>query len=142
MKIEKHSQIDGDFEGSDVEVLFKLMDGSYWLQDAPKYWYYCDYCPEVLILTEGNQFYLQVEGQSELIAVREVFDVSESVIDGEFKGWDGETEYQLVNGQVWKQSAYKQEYRYSSRPNVAIYESSDGMKMSVAGSNAYVKRVS
>jgi len=33
-------RIDGEFEGFDFEALFKLLNGSYWLQAEYKYWYH------------------------------------------------------------------------------------------------------
>ena len=135
------SQIEGDFEGFDDEVLFKLMDGSYWLQDEYKYWYHYAYCPDALILKKGNQFFIQVNGQSEIVSVCQIFDVIESQINGEFKGWEGETTYTLLNGQVWRQSVYKYEYKYSYMPEVIIYNSGGGYIMQVEGTRANVRRV-
>ena len=108
----KITKIDGEFEGFDDEVLFKLVDGTYLIQDQYKYWYHYAYCPQVNILKSGGQLYLQVVGQSEAVPVRQITDVIESQINGEFKGWEGETAYQLTNGQVWKQSTYSYEYTY------------------------------
>lgn len=140
-KIVKQSQIDGDFEGFDDEVLFKLMDGTYWIQDEYKYWYYYSYCPKVNILKENNRFYIRVDGQSEIVAVRQIFDVIESQINGEFKGWEGETEYELTNGQVWKQCAYYYEYKYAYMPEVLIYSAGGGYRMQVEGTSADVRRI-
>lgn len=33
-------------------------------------------------------------------------DVIESRIEGEFEGWDGDTIFELENGQIWQQSSY------------------------------------
>jgi hypothetical protein len=98
-EIVKGSQIDGDFEGFDDEVLFKLMDGTYWIQDEYKYWYHYAYCPEAVILKKGDRFYIQVNRQRETVPVRQVHNVIRSKINGEFKGWEEETVYELVNGQ-------------------------------------------
>ena len=49
--------------------------------------------------------YIQVDGQSEIVPVREISGVIESKINGDFKGWEGETTYELINGQVWQQSS-------------------------------------
>lgn len=135
------SQIDGDFEGFDDENLFKLMNGTYWIQDEYKYWYHYSYCPEALILQKRGRFFIQVDRQSEIVPVRQITSVTESKINGEFKGWEGETAYQLINGQVWKQSEYKYEYKYAYRPDVIIFDSGNGPVMQVDGTSAKVRRV-
>ena len=140
-EIIRRSQIDGDFEGFDDEVLFKLMDGSYWVQDEYKYWYHYSYCPEALILRGNGRLFIQVDGQSEIVPVREISGVIESKINGEFKGWEGETIYELTNGQVWQQSHYKYEYKYAHMPDVLIYNPGSGHIMQVAGTSAKVHRI-
>lgn len=137
----KTVQIDGDFEGFDDEVLFKLMDGTYWIQDQYIYWYHYAYCPLVNILRANSRFYLQVEGQNQIVPVRQISDVVESQINGEFKGWEGETTYELTNGQVWQQSTYNYEYKYSYMPEALIYSAGAGYKMQVEGTSADVRRI-
>jgi hypothetical protein len=137
----KVSQIDGDFEGFDDEVLFKLIDGTYWIQDQYKYWYHFAYSPKVNLLKSAGRFFLQVDGKSETVSVRQIYDVIESQINGEFKGWEGNTEYQLMNGQVWKQSTYNYEYTYSYMPKVLIYSTGGGYRIQVEGTSADVSRI-
>lgn len=137
----KSTQIDGDFEGFDDEVLFKLMDGSYWIQDEFKYWYHYESCPKVNILEKSNRFFLQVDGQNEIVPIRQISNVIEAQIDGEFKGWDGESEYRLTNGQVWKQSTYNYDYTYSYMPEALIYDGGSGYRMRVEGTAADVRRI-
>lgn len=140
-EIVKTTQIDGDFEGFDDEVLFRLMDGSYWIQDQYMYWYHYAYCPKVNILRSRGQLYLQVVGQREAVPIRPISDVVESQIDGEFNGWEGETVYALTNGQVWQQSTYQYEYTYAYRPDIFIYSAGGGYKMQVEGTTADVRRI-
>ncbi|OCP52756.1 hypothetical protein AKH05_22940 [Vibrio parahaemolyticus] len=135
------SQIDGEFEGFDDEVLFQLMDGTCWVQDEYKYWYYYSYCPQVHILRRNGRLYLQVDGQDEIVPIRQIDGVMKSRINGDFKGWEGETSYQLQNGQVWQQSQYKYQYKYAHRPEVLIYNPGSGNVMHVAGTSAKVRRV-
>jgi len=137
----KTAQIDGDFEGFDDEVLFKLMDGTYWIQDQYLYWYHYAYCPRVNILRANGRFYLQVEGQNQIVPVRQTSDVIEAQINGDFKGWEGETTYELTNGQVWQQCTYNYEYKYSYMPEALIYSAGGGYKMQVEGTSADVRRV-
>lgn len=132
-------RIDGEFEGFDDEVLFKMANGTYWIQDQYKYWYHYAYNPEATITEESGRFILSVAGNS--IPIRRANNVIESRIDGEFKGWEGETIYRLVNGQVWQQSSYKYQYKYAYMPQVIVYEVGGGYKMLVAGTMANVRRV-
>jgi len=132
-------KIDGEFEGFNDEVLFKMKNGTYWVQAKYKYWYHYAYCPDVTITKENATYIMTVAGHS--IPVRRVQDVIESRIDGEFKGWDGKTSYKLQNGQVWQQSTYKYEYKYAYMPEAVVYEGGSGYKMCVAGTTADVKRI-
>jgi len=72
-----------------------------------------------------------------------VQDVIESEIEGDFKGWDGETVFKLTNGQIWQQVEYDYEYEYAYRPKVLIYNTAGGYKMKVEGMDdtIYVKRL-
>ena len=132
-------KIDGEFRGFNDEVLFKMKNGTYWIQAQYQYWYHYAYCPDAAIIEENVRYILTVTGHS--IPVRKVTDVIESWIDGEFKGWDGKTLYKLQNGQIWQQSTYKYEYTYAYRPDVIIYQTRSGYKMRVAGTIADVQRV-
>jgi len=62
----------------------------------------------------------------------------QSQIDGEFKGWEGDTVVKLVNGQVWQQSEYLYHYHYAYMPRVTI-TNEGGYKMSVAGISRAVR---
>jgi hypothetical protein len=55
----------------------------------------------------------------------------ESTIVGDFNGWDGETIFKLVNGQIWEQVEYSYTYSYSYRPDVTIYQVNGGCRMKV-----------
>lgn len=129
----------GEFEGFDDDQLFLLDDGSAWLQDRYRYWYHYAYRPTAEIVRRDSRLYIEVCGQS--IEVRETSVVAEGTIDGAFKGWHGDTEYTLTNGQIWKQSASKYEYKYAYRPTAIVFESSSGTAMAVEGTTALVRRV-
>lgn len=137
-EIVKSLRIDGDFEGFDDGALFKLQDGTYWLQDQYMYWYHYAYCPKVNIIRSGGRLYINVDGQTQAVPVRQITDVIESQIDGDFNGWEGETVYRLTNGQVWQQSTYSYEYTYSYMPQVIIYNTGFSYKMKVEGTQADV----
>jgi hypothetical protein len=134
-------QIDGEFTGFDSDAIFKLSDGTYWLQDEYCYWYYYAYQPEVEIISERGTPHLRVVGQTQSVAVRQVLDVIESQINGAFNGWAGDSEYELTNGQVWKQKRYRYEYNYKYRPQAIIYSASGGEIMDVDGCRAIVERI-
>jgi hypothetical protein len=70
-------------------------------------------------------------------------DVIESQIEGEFKGWTGETIFKLTNGQIWQQAEYDYTYEYAFMPEVTIYKTQGGYKMKVEDveETIYVKRL-
>ncbi len=137
----RQGQIDDAFEGFDDEMVFELADGSFWIQDEYKYWYHYAYRPRVNILRKGGRLYLQVDGQNQVVAIHQITDVIKSQVNGEFKGWEGETTYKLTNGQVWQQSTYSYEYTYSYMPEVTVYSAGGGYKMRVEGTLADVRRI-
>lgn len=47
-------------------------------------------------------------------------------IDGEFKGWEGETIYKLLDGRVLQQSQYHYHYHYAYSPDILIYSDKFG----------------
>jgi hypothetical protein len=71
--------------------------------------------------------------QSPMIGAQPVQAVIESRIDSEFHGWDGDTVYKLMNGQIWQQASYHYDYHYAYSPSVLIYPSAGGYKMHVEG---------
>lgn len=68
-------------------------------------------------------------------------DAIESTIEGDFEGWEGETLFKLVNGQIWQQSAYAYTYHYAYRPKVVIINSGGGYMMKVDGVDSTVSVV-
>lgn len=131
--------IDSDFEGYDDNVLFKMDNGTYWIQTRYYYWYHYAYRPEALITEENGCLNLTVAGKS--ILVKQIYDVIESQIEGEFKGWEGETKYKLLNGQQWQQNEYTYEYKYAYQPEVVIYNAGGSYVMSVEGTRVSVRQV-
>jgi hypothetical protein len=57
----------------------------------------------------------------------------ETQIDGDFKGWVGETIYKLRNGQIWQQATYHYHYHYAYAPEVTLYSTAEGCAMRVSG---------
>lgn len=70
--------------------------------------------------------------------------VTESKIKGEFSGWDGETVFELVNGQVWKQAKFKHKHHYKFMPLVKIWEEAGNHFLEVDCMNEMlqIKRIS
>jgi hypothetical protein len=61
-----------------------------------------------------------------------------SRIIGEFKGWNGETVFELENGQVWQQSSNGLLIVRLTNPRVTIKKARFSYKLSVEGYNASV----
>ncbi|MCJ7651492.1 MAG: hypothetical protein MUP85_23025 [Candidatus Lokiarchaeota archaeon] len=136
------TQIDGEFAGWEGETIFKMMNGQLWQQSSYDYTYQYAYCPEVLIYKYNNSWIMKVEDVDETIEVIQIntnpksaktTSVIETQIDGEFEGWEGETIFKLMNGQIWQQSSYAYFYHYAYCPNVIIYKTSNGFIMKVEG---------
>lgn len=140
-EIVRRSAINGEFTGFGDGILFRFVDGTTWVQAQYKYWYHYAYRPKATILRKDGLRYIQVDEKSEVVPVRQVHDVIESKISGEFKGWEGDTQYELINGQIWKQVEYKYEYKYAYRPEICIYDAGSGHVMQVEGTFAKVRRV-
>ena len=127
------------FEGFNEDAIFKMSNGTYWVQARYRYWYHYAYRPDVVITQEDGRYILHVAGQS--IEVRRLNNVIESNIDGAFEGWDGDKVYKLTNGQRWKQKNYKYEYKYAYRPEVIIAEVNGSYVMQVEGTSAEVVKI-
>ena len=90
--------------------------------------------PEILIYLSGGNYKMHVENfEGDDVNVEQIFNVIESQIEGDFEGWEGETIYSLINGQIWQQSDYYYHYHYAFQPKVFIYKSGIGYKMRVEG---------
>ena len=136
------TRIDGDFEGWDGETIFKMMNGQIWQQSSYAYKYHYAYNPKVIIYKTSSGYVMKVDGVTETIHVEQVstsnyFNTNsqaiETQISGEFKGWDGETIFKMMNGQIWQQSSYAYMYHYAYSPQVIIYKASSGYVMKVDG---------
>ncbi|MFC2032071.1 hypothetical protein ACFLUS_01680 [Chloroflexota bacterium] len=69
--------------------------------------------------------------------------IIESHINGTFEGWDGDTVFELRNGQIWQQASYSYTYHYAYSPEVFIYSTTGGYKMMVdsVSETIYVRRL-
>ncbi len=78
--------------------------------------------PDVKILRSGSDYTLIIEDFEEPVVCKKVTNVIETQIDGEFEGWEGDTIFKMINGQIWQQSNYQYMYHYAYSPEVFIYE--------------------
>jgi hypothetical protein len=76
---------------------------------------------------------MTVEGVSNSVAVKPANVVVDSAIVGNFDGWDGDTMFDLANGQVWQQSQPGIATAVAVRPRALIYGSIGSYKMQVEG---------
>jgi hypothetical protein len=81
----------------------------------------------------GHNFFPQSEGSSVTHGNVSTYGNVDSRIDGEFEGWDGDTVFTLMNGQVWQQSSYSYFYHYRYSPRVLIFKQGYGYVMKVDG---------
>ena len=66
-------RIVSDFEGFDENAIFKLSNGTFWVQARYEYWYHYAYMPEAKIIEENGRTFLSVAGRS--VPVNRVYDV-------------------------------------------------------------------
>jgi len=62
-----------------------------------------------------------------------------SHISEDFEGWEGESIYQLDNGQIWQQTDYKYKYKYKYRPKVNLFRSGSSWNMLVENMDEPIK---
>ncbi len=92
--------------------------------------------PVVKVYQDGKKFRIKIDGVEKLLQCNKIQEVIESNIDGDFKGWDGNSSFKLVNQQVWKQDAPTGTvFANLFRPLATIYLSSEGYKMMIQGLN-------
>ncbi|WP_353433137.1 hypothetical protein [Polynucleobacter sp. MWH-UH23A] len=124
------------FMGNNDEI-FKLASGGIW-QVKYEYEYLYEYYPNVVICPSAGKLLingkkLNVQQVSSGGSTRPSGDIIESSINGEFKGWEGESIYALMNGQVWQQATYYYYYHYAYAPKVLIYQNGGAFFMQVQG---------
>lgn len=60
MRILYKGNIESDFEGFNENAIFKMTDGTYWLQSQYVYWYHYAYMPTAVIIQENGRTILTV----------------------------------------------------------------------------------
>lgn len=92
--------------------------------------------PQLVVYQDGKKYKIKIQGIDKLLACNKIQDVIESNIDGDFKGWDGNTSFKLVNQEEWKQDAPTSSIFVNLyRPAVLIYLTSEGYKLKIDGVN-------
>jgi hypothetical protein len=136
------SYIYGDFEGWEGDTLFPLANGQFWLQASYSYTYHYAFNPRVTICPVAGGYKMWMEGVDESIYVTPLTCLK-TCIDGDFEGWDGDTVFNLCNGQIWQQASYSYTYHYAYRPDALICAVGGGYKMWVEGidKSIYVARL-
>ena len=133
------------FMGNNGEV-FKLADGSLW-EVKYEYEYMYEYSPSVIACpTRGKMAVGDTTLNVELLTARPesksdasaLPSVIESRIDGEFEGWEGDTIFKLMNGQVWQQVDGRYKYKYKYSPKVMIFRKGSKYRMQVDGVDGFI----
>ncbi len=92
--------------------------------------------PEVKVIKEGKKYKMLITGLDKPVAVNKLADVIESNIAGDFKGWDGNTVFKLLNRQEWQQDVPTGTIFVNLyNPAVLIYSTPEGYKMKIEGVN-------
>ena len=118
-------QLEDEWNGWEGDTIVKLTDGTIWRQAEYLHEYRYSYRPRATIANGA----MLVEGMSRPVRVERVRGAIEANVDGEWRGWSGDTVVRLTDGSVWRQAEYLYEYNYQYRPSVLI----DGDRMLVEG---------
>jgi len=87
--------------------------------------------PKVKIFQNWSDYKLIIDDFDEPVICKKLKNVIETQISDEFEGWEGETIFKMMNGQIWQQSIYAYMYHYAYSPSVLIYEFKGSWTMKV-----------
>jgi hypothetical protein len=59
--------------------------------------------------------------------------VTESELDGNCRGWEGDTAFRLCNGEVWEQAAFRVRRVFLASPGVRIWRLGDASLLEIEG---------
>jgi hypothetical protein len=121
------------------ETVFPLLNGQVWQQANFATHFHFSFSPAVLIARAGAQFEMHVDGVDPSVAVRLVELLVDSVIVSDFDGWDGNTLFELQNGQIWQQVGPGIETHVAVRPRALIFRAGAGPEMHVDGVDSNVR---
>lgn len=82
---------------------------------------------EIVILTTQHKGYLfydliNTDSKDKVAANYLGVAVLRTQIEGDFEGWDGDTVFELANGNILKQLQYSYTYHYAYRPDAVVFE--------------------
>ena len=135
------SAIAGLFNGFAPNALFKLTDGTFWVQCDTRYDRHDAENPAVELLALDDGHFMKVDGMDNMVLVQQVEGVIESQVFGRFNGWTGKTVVKLTNGQMWQQAQFIRKYAVKYMPPVLIYLTPSGPVMQVAGTRVKVRQI-
>lgn len=122
-ELEEETYIKGNISGTITKgYIFKVNSRDYYVVNERKRQRVRTRNPDVKIFKSGNTYKLVIEDFDEPVICKKIKDVIETQIDGDFEGWEGETIFKMMNGQIWQQSSYDYTYHYAYSPEVLIYE--------------------
>lgn len=136
----KSGQIEDEFEGFDDEMIFELSDGTIYYQSSYKYNYNYSYRPLVKLYSKGSSKIIVVDGLNDYAEVVETTGIKSKIVN-DFKGWAGDTIFELQNGQIWKQAKYEYRYFYAFRPKVMIVKIGSNYILTVKGKRIEVTKI-
>lgn len=139
-KLIKSGQIEDEFEGFDDEMIFEMTDGTLYYQTSYKYNYHYAYRPSAKIYSNGSTKIIVVEGLNDYAEVEETTAIKSKIVN-DFKGWTGDTIFELLNGQIWKQAKPQYKYFYVYRPDVVIVKIGSHYIMTVKGKSIRVTKI-
>jgi hypothetical protein len=117
------TNISGSISGTIQQgYIFKTYDSEYYVINELTLQLVLTLSPEVQIFRKGSDYKLIIEDFDEPVICKKITNVIETQIDGDFEGWEGETIFKMMNGQIWQQSSYDYTYHYAYSPEVLIYE--------------------
>lgn len=132
-------KIVSDFLGFRDRAIFKMEDGTYWVQAKLRFWNHFEHHPEAVIEEKNGEYILTVGKKS--VAVKQAENVVDSHIVGEFLGWADGRKYKLANGQIWKQIEFLYKTFHTYNPKVLICKVNGREIMYLEGTRVFVKRL-
>jgi hypothetical protein len=119
----EETEIKGSISGTITQgFIFKISSRDYFVVNERTRQRVRTRNPNVKIFQNGSDYKLVIDDFDEPVICKKIKNVIETQISGEFKGWEGETIFKMMNGQIWQQSTYAYMYHYAYSPSVLIYE--------------------
>ncbi len=99
--------------------------------------------PSVKVYKQGEKKYQLVIKGIDIPIAAKIIDVAfETNVNGIFKGWNGNSQFKLLNGETWQQWQGEESlYTYLLQPKVIIYRDELEYKMQVEGINKTIRVV-